>query len=197
MKKEKESATQRRLKRAALECIASQGFEGASVNEIVVKAGVSKPVLYYYYRNKEDIYLAILADSLADFGQRLEKVAGEDLPPMEKLVTAVKYCFAYIEDSPEKGFLILDYWARSGYRPMHEETAGGFERIRLLIEAIIREGIKAGDYRPGDPIRYARHLLGMIHSQIMFIYRFPDSAPYANVEEFVDLFLRGLRSDPA
>jgi AcrR family transcriptional regulator len=32
----------------------------SSVREIVALAGVTKPVLYYYFRNKEDIYLALI-----------------------------------------------------------------------------------------------------------------------------------------
>ena len=42
---------------AARELFARKGYSGTSVREIVAAADVTKPVLYYYFRNKEGLYL--------------------------------------------------------------------------------------------------------------------------------------------
>ena len=49
-----------RLLETATELFAEKGYAGASVREIVEKAGVSKPVLYYYFKSKEGLFYAIL-----------------------------------------------------------------------------------------------------------------------------------------
>ena len=45
-----------RLLETATELFAEKGYAGASVREIVEKAGVSKPVLYYYFKSKEGLF---------------------------------------------------------------------------------------------------------------------------------------------
>jgi AcrR family transcriptional regulator len=43
-------------------CFARKGYDRTSVQEIVAAAGVTKPVLYYYFRNKEGLYLELLRE---------------------------------------------------------------------------------------------------------------------------------------
>jgi AcrR family transcriptional regulator len=49
---------------AALELFTAKGYASTTVREIVKEAGVTKPVLYYYFRNKEGVYLEILGRAL-------------------------------------------------------------------------------------------------------------------------------------
>ena len=60
-----EPGARERLLAAALEQFIRSGYAATSVREIVAAAGVTKPVLYYYFGSKEGIYLAILEESLA------------------------------------------------------------------------------------------------------------------------------------
>ena len=49
-----------RILETAIKMFADKGYAGTSVREIVEQAGVSKPVLYYYFQSKEGLFLAIL-----------------------------------------------------------------------------------------------------------------------------------------
>ena len=55
-----EPKTRERLLETAIAIFAEKGYAGTSVREIVEQAGVSKPVLYYYFQSKEGLFLAIL-----------------------------------------------------------------------------------------------------------------------------------------
>jgi TetR/AcrR family transcriptional regulator len=57
-----------RLLETAISMFAEKGYAGTSVREIVNHAGVSKPVLYYYFQSKEGLFLAIL-----DMAENLQK----------------------------------------------------------------------------------------------------------------------------
>ena len=57
-----------RLLDTAIDMFAKKGYAGTSVREIVSRAGVSKPVLYYYFQSKEGLFLAIL-----DMAENLQK----------------------------------------------------------------------------------------------------------------------------
>ena len=57
-----------RLLETAIGMFAEKGYAGTSVRKIVERAGVSKPVLYYYFQSKEGLFLAIL-----DMAENLQK----------------------------------------------------------------------------------------------------------------------------
>ncbi len=57
---ELEPNARQRLLETATELFAEKGYAGTSVREIVDRAGVSKPVLYYYFKSKEGLFYAIL-----------------------------------------------------------------------------------------------------------------------------------------
>ncbi|HOH51706.1 MAG TPA: helix-turn-helix domain-containing protein, partial [Candidatus Hydrogenedentes bacterium] len=45
-----------RLLESALKIFSEKGYEGTSIREIIEGAGVTRPVLYYYFQNKEDLF---------------------------------------------------------------------------------------------------------------------------------------------
>ena len=55
-----ENNARQRLLEAATELFAEKGYAGTSVRAIVDRVGVSKPVLYYYFKSKEGLFYAIL-----------------------------------------------------------------------------------------------------------------------------------------
>lgn len=63
-----EANARERLLETAIGMFAEKGYAGTSVREIVEQAGVSKPVLYYYFQSKEGLFLAIL-----EMAEKLQK----------------------------------------------------------------------------------------------------------------------------
>ena len=59
-KKKEDHDAREVLLAAATALFAQKGYAGTSVREIVERAGVTKPVLYYYFENKEGLFRAIL-----------------------------------------------------------------------------------------------------------------------------------------
>lgn len=60
---------QQRLLEAALELFSRKGYAATSVRELVELAGVTKPVLYYYFQNKAGLYLNLVQGGMAEFYQ--------------------------------------------------------------------------------------------------------------------------------
>ncbi|WP_420452725.1 TetR/AcrR family transcriptional regulator [Ilumatobacter sp.] len=54
------TARREQILEVALDVFASEGFHGASMNDIAVAAGVTKPVLYQHFDSKRDLYQALL-----------------------------------------------------------------------------------------------------------------------------------------
>jgi TetR/AcrR family transcriptional regulator len=65
---------------AALEIFSTYGFRGSTVAQIADLADMSKPNLLYYFRRKEDIYIALLEKTLADWLEPLKRLKAEGDP---------------------------------------------------------------------------------------------------------------------
>ena len=53
-----------RILDAAQEVFATYGYQGATIDEVANRAGISKPNLHYYFKRKRDLYLAVLRRTL-------------------------------------------------------------------------------------------------------------------------------------
>lgn len=131
-------STQQRLLDAALELFSRKGYAATSVRELVETAGVTKPVLYYYFRNKEDIYLALIQNGLEEFhqtAQRLKTVSG----PLCERITG--YCTGLLDifmaRLPVARLMYAIYYGPpQGAPPMDFDAA---------FSAMLLEGISTGE----------------------------------------------------
>jgi TetR/AcrR family transcriptional regulator len=80
---------------AALEVFSAYGFRGTTVDQIAERAGLSKPNLLYYFRRKEDIYIAVLEHTLDEWLEPLRRLDPEGDPIRE----LTRYLDAKIEAS--------------------------------------------------------------------------------------------------
>jgi AcrR family transcriptional regulator len=74
---EKNAATSAALLAAAAETFAERGYEATSMDEIAQRVGLSKGALYYRYRSKEDLFLALLDERVAGY---VAQLGGADRP---------------------------------------------------------------------------------------------------------------------
>ena len=142
-----EPNTRERLLETAIGMFADKGYAGTSVREIVEQAGVSKPVLYYYFQSKEGLFLAILemAENLqTELLARILESAGDVL---ERLLLLYRWIYAGIDENrnlykmihgliygPPQG--APDYDLTRYHRPM-------FDAIRNIYTA----GIDGGEVK--------------------------------------------------
>ncbi|TGJ99458.1 TetR/AcrR family transcriptional regulator [Leptospira semungkisensis] len=70
---------------AALYCFLQFGYSKTSMDDIAKKAGLSRPLLYLKFKNKEDLFESIFDYTLEDCYIEADKVLKKKLPPKEKL----------------------------------------------------------------------------------------------------------------
>src|SRR5260221_12158502 len=78
-----QEANEERILDAALEVFSTYGFRGATVDQIAALARMTKPNLLYYFRRKDDIYLAVLRRTLEMWLQPLEALGADGDPASE------------------------------------------------------------------------------------------------------------------
>jgi AcrR family transcriptional regulator len=92
--------TKTKVLKAASELISAQGYCNVSVREICETAGVTKPVLYYYFKDKEDLLAALIEEGHQRFKELFDKYINTKSPFQENLDGLYKVYERYAENYP-------------------------------------------------------------------------------------------------
>jgi AcrR family transcriptional regulator len=102
-------STRERLARTALRLFAERGYNGVSNREIVEACGLTKGAIYWYFQSKEHLFQTVLAESFADWEQRVEESIGSATRWNEKLAAAFRLFVEVLNnnDDPHRDLLLL------------------------------------------------------------------------------------------
>ncbi|HEY5910310.1 MAG TPA: TetR/AcrR family transcriptional regulator [Verrucomicrobiae bacterium] len=195
-----DSATRQHLLDVALRCFARQGYAATSVREIVDAARVSKPVLYYYFADKADLFHAVV-DSAHDERYRLMLAAARRGKTVrQRLEEMVADVFEYSLRNRE--LLRLTFataFAMSAAVPGQSKCREKGRRNFELVRSVIEQGQAAGELtRQFSSLELALGIYGQVNSYVMFRLLVPDCPLNRDsAKEIVRLFLHGAAARPA
>lgn len=181
-----------RLLASALRLFSEKGYEGTSIREIIEGAGVTRPVLYYYFENKEDLFRRLVEARFAEFTGQIERIIEEVQGCADRLKSVIRTAFSVAEEFPEVVRLILMvFFSPPGQGPNLDRNKLAHMRFRLL-EEIMRDGLEAGELSGGDAQSLALFFVGVMDMHIMAKSNRPETRltpEYA--DGLVELFLSG------
>ncbi|WKL17145.1 TetR/AcrR family transcriptional regulator [Comamonas testosteroni] len=140
------------MRRALLDAgkteFANFGYDGARLERIAAKAGCAKRMLYYYFGNKKDVYLAVIEQSYSDIRESEEQLNLDALEPLQALHALAQKSFEYHEQNQEFTRLVLQENFQGG------EMLGQISKTELLrkaalepIERIVQRGVAQGLFK--------------------------------------------------
>lgn len=150
------------LLEAAEALFLSQGYEQASVSDIVARAGVAKGLFYYYFRSKDEVLDAIAARYVTALGGMVDAIAGEEGPDaiakLRRIFLTVLGDFGVTSGGIERLAMLFDP-ARHG--TLHRRLATAFARqVAPSVAAVIRQGAREGHFATEHPDFIAQTLVG-------------------------------------
>src|SRR5690606_1694902 len=138
---------------------AERGFDGASIEEIASRAGVSKPVVYEHFRSKEGLYAVVVDREMEHLLDAITTALEAPAQPRVVLERAATALLDYIEASTD-GFRIL---VRDS--PVAQST-GGFASLisdaASQVEHILAAEFGARGFDTRHAPMYAQMLVGMV-----------------------------------
>lgn len=153
-----------RLLDAALQLFSTKGYAATSVRELVETAGVTKPVLYYYFKNKEGLYLALMGDALGDFFQVAEQARTAPGSVTERICG---YCTAlldiFVGRLPVARLVYAIYYGPPQGAP-HIDFEASFSTMLAHMEQLVSEGISTGEFREVDPVDTAWAIVALLNT---------------------------------
>lgn len=147
------SATRRReILHAAARVFASRGYYPSTTDDIARAMGVTKGVIYYYFRSKEEIYFEAVSTAVEGALRRLEAIVAEEAPAVETLHRAVTDLVSFNLSEQEEGYYAM--LVIHDMRALSPENLAHVRRLqrsyRGLFVDIIRRGIDEGVFIAQD-----------------------------------------------
>jgi TetR/AcrR family transcriptional regulator len=186
-----------RLRRSACALFAAKGYDAATVREIIEGAGVTRPVLYYYFRNKEDLFCRLIRESFEQGFRLYDEIVAEHASCRERLRMMARLSIKHVQEEPDLVRMLLRFF----FAPPTLNTEFGAEELVqerfARLRAVMQDGIERGELREGDPLRYAMLYSALVDMHVMrLVSDEPHGIPADASDEIVSTFFDGLAARP-
>ena len=158
-------ASRKAILQAALEEFSQEGLSGARMDAIAAAAGVNKALLYYYFRDKDALYGAVLDEFFSSFLERLTEVLDRSASAGERFLLYVRAHFDIVAKSPYYARIFVGETmsaGRGGSPHIERMFAQYLQPIAARVLAVLREGIESGEFRAVEPMQFMPSAVGSI-----------------------------------
>src|ERR1043165_4704194 len=145
--------TRHKILEAATEEFARFGLGGARVDRIAARAGANKRMLYYYFRDKDNLFLAALEGSYARIRAAERALDLEHLEPRAALQRLGEFTWSYFLDHPEFMTLLNSENLHKGRHVRRSRSVPTMHTPLVeTLRAVLQRGEREGVFRRGiDP----------------------------------------------
>jgi len=180
-----------RLMAAAEQLFAAQGYAATSVSQIAESAGANRALLYYYFRDKRDLYWAIMKGGLQELGDLIAAVRESRGGAWERLEHFVRGYYELLVRRHQVVRIIFREMTGLG-EELELPIEDNLRRVIVAARGIIEDGLRSGEFDGVDPELTAFWLSGMIH--VFFTQRLATGRALPTdvvVAQALSLFRRG------
>lgn len=180
---------------AALDVFSSQGFRGATLDQIAEAAGLSKPNLLYYFPSKEAVHNALLAGLLTTWLDPLRAMKPEG-EPVEEVLAYVRRKLALSRDFPRESRLFANEILQGAPRIM-AAIEGDLKTLVDARAALLSRWMDDGRLARVDPVHLIFSVWALTQHYADFDVQVravlgPGHDPYAEAGGFLDTLFRRL-----
>ncbi|MBN2625162.1 MAG: TetR/AcrR family transcriptional regulator [Spirochaetales bacterium] len=144
-----------KILQAALDVFSRKGLGASKIEEIAGEAGMSRGLLYHYYRSKEEVYSALIANAYERMAEAARSLEALPVTAKEKIRRALKELLANVAESGKFARSVMLISRASSDESVPEEVRNmGSDLGRIpydVMEGIFRQGQREGSVPEGDP----------------------------------------------
>ncbi len=149
----------------------SQGIEKISISRIAKVAELGVGTIYFHYKNKEDIFIALQQEGILVLHTIISKISASAIEPDDKLRQIARAYYEFTETHTEY-YNIINYFLSSPKvffeADKKEQVDMSGTKILTVIQEIITAGNDAGFFMEKDPVKFSIMFWGTIHGLIQF-----------------------------
>ena len=139
------SKTRQLLVDVARQLFAKKGMENTTMNDIAVSSGKGRRTLYTYFKNKEEIYYAVIESELERLSDQLDEVAAKRITPQEKIIELIYTHLDMIKETVVRNGNLRAEFFRNIW--MVEKVRKHFDEDELeILRKVYAEGKASGEF---------------------------------------------------
>lgn len=132
--------------RAAIKTFARNGYFNSKVADIAREAGVADGTVYLYFKNKDDLLLSIIGETLAAASERIREEIATIESPFGKLQRLAELHLELLGSDRDLA-IVFEVEIRQSVKFMEEFSTTQLSEYFKLIRQIIEEGQQSGHFR--------------------------------------------------
>lgn len=177
---------------AAFSCFGDKGFHATTMDDLVRASGLSKGSLYWHFRSKEEVFLALFDSFAAELYGEWDAAAQSGADALEVLRRECEIAVEILSND-RMGLLA---WAEFLNHPTARERMGEiYQTARDKLATIIERGRSEGRLRAGPPCEeVAGALVGTIEGLLLQWLVDPDFALKRHFDSAWEVLMGGLRA---
>jgi AcrR family transcriptional regulator len=153
----------------ALAVFMDDGFENTTFQKIADKCGITRTILYLYFKNKKEIFRFSIKQLLVSAEDSINAVcADKSLNSVEKITSVLFVIFKLLEQNRQLLAVILDYLLHITKSSTNPEIRVRRRTVKLrhILSSMVIEGIKSGELKKIDIKTADDYLYSFITSAI-------------------------------
>lgn len=181
-----------KLLEAGIALFAEKGYASASVREIVERAGVTKPVLYYYFKSKEGMFRAILDWAAEQQGAILAEVVEMPGTALDHLIHLYNRIYQGVMENQGLFKMIHNLIFGPPQGAPDYDFDQYQQRMVNAIKAIYLKGLAKNEVKEADPEEVAILVLSLMDFCFHLVYVHPESFDPDQPERLLRLVFQGV-----
>ena len=183
---------EKRIIDAAVTLLSEKGYSNTTMQDIAEAAQVGKGTVYRIFESKDEMISYLLSMYIDEIAARIHAALVKITDPMQKMRSIIRIELDYHDENPNLAqFMVRELL---GTRKRFVEHIKKIRESRLVVvEQIIRDGIKREQFKNVDPRTVASGLEGMILASLVQWFLFTDEYPKDLIRENIEtLFFQGI-----
>ncbi|MEW6265828.1 MAG: TetR/AcrR family transcriptional regulator [Thermodesulfobacteriota bacterium] len=189
----KEEQRRQAITRAAIKVFSAKGFDQATMDDIMLEAGCSKSLIYWYYSSKAALFEQLLDLCMGQHVELTERAVKSPAGFRARLSRLVGDFIEYYRQNPDLNKLVHFgslHGSDSSRENFSQKLTGYHDLILKLLEEFFREGIASGEIKPETDVAAVALFLVAVVSGYVFLSihreRMPaDRAVFKLIEDLV------------
>jgi AcrR family transcriptional regulator len=170
-----------------------QGYHGLAMRQISEALGVSKAALYYHFKDKEELFLAILSIYLNEIETAIDEIQSKPISSSEHIRLFVEYILK--QPAEHRAVMRLGSQEMVQLSTSSRKKFGKIYREKFIgkLIAIFQAGIERGEFQPFDAEVSTWALLGMMYPYFYPAHTGDNPLASETIRQIVSIYLDGVR----
>ena len=181
-----EKSTKEIIIETAIGLFSELGYTQTSMRMIAEKSGITKPAIYYYFPDKESLFIGILEHGMEEVNNTLQKIAQSDMSTVDKLKKIMRTRLVDMDRHKSFGRFIMQVLNSHLKENMATRFHEWMSKQSAVLYNIVRQGVDKGEFREDlDARSFVYCLLGGMNQFGHDKFQSNDPAIPVNQEELL------------